>query len=162
MATATVAKGDKDNLRRNEQKWGRTLWAAGWTGIPNVIIEKQAALGLDSIDINIIVHLAQYWWKAEALPFPKVRTIAEALQLSPRTVQKHIAGLEAIGLLKRIERRRADKTSDTNLYSFAGLIKKAEEFAAEKIATRKKHHAEEAARIKRKKVGNLTLIKNEK
>lgn len=34
---------------------------AGWTALPNVIFERQRALGLDAIDVNIILHIASYW-----------------------------------------------------------------------------------------------------
>jgi hypothetical protein len=35
--------------------------AAGWTAMPSVIIEKQEALGLDALDMNIILHLSHYY-----------------------------------------------------------------------------------------------------
>jgi hypothetical protein len=45
---------------------------AGWSAIPNIIIEKQRALGLDALDVNILLHLIQYWWTEDnvrALPW---------------------------------------------------------------------------------------------
>lgn len=56
------------HLRENEKKWTKPLLDAGWTMLPNVIFERQQALGLDAIDINILLHLASYWWKAGDLP----------------------------------------------------------------------------------------------
>jgi hypothetical protein len=46
-----------ERLRRNEEKWTPTLMNAGWTVIPSILLEKQAALGLDAIDVNILLHL---------------------------------------------------------------------------------------------------------
>jgi hypothetical protein len=43
---------------------------AGWTVIPNVLIERQRALGLDSLDLNILLVLASMWWDAENPPWP--------------------------------------------------------------------------------------------
>ena len=47
-------------LRVNEQKWSKTLMDAGWTAFPSVIIERQKALGLDAMDLNILLHLASH------------------------------------------------------------------------------------------------------
>ncbi len=35
---------------------------AGWTAIPSIILDKQHALGLDPIDVNILLQLAKHWW----------------------------------------------------------------------------------------------------
>ena len=72
-------------------------------------------------------------------------TIAKAIGVQPRTVQKRIAALQANGLIERVERRELRFGSQTNLYSFNGLIKHAQPFAEEKIAEREKREAEEGA-----------------
>src|SRR5580704_15132301 len=64
---------------RTGPKWSKPLWTAGWNGIPSVIIERQEALGLDALDMNIILHLSNYWWTPENLPFPSIGTIAKAV-----------------------------------------------------------------------------------
>src|SRR3954451_13781252 len=132
MAVA-VGKTDAEILRVNEAKWSKPLMKAGWNAFPNIIIEKQAALGLDSIDINIILHLSCYWWTADNLPRPGVETIAKALGVTARTVQKRVKTLTELGLLTRTERRHTRKGSDTNLYGFEGLIEAAKPYAIEKI-----------------------------
>ena len=124
---------------------------AGWSALPNIIIEKQAALGLDPLDMNIILHLVQYWWVADNLPHPSVSTIAEAIGVTPRTVQKRIKALEELDLMKREERRHTKYGSVTNLYSFDGLIKAVAPFAKEKLAKKEEAEAAEKARIKSKK-----------
>ncbi|MEJ8852863.1 hypothetical protein [Variovorax rhizosphaerae] len=57
--------------RKIEQKWGTALAASGWTGIPNVLFQRQRALGLTSLDVNIILQLAAYWWEP-GQPAPSV------------------------------------------------------------------------------------------
>jgi hypothetical protein len=133
---------------------------AGWNAFPNIIIEKQQALGLDAIDMNIILHLSHYWWTADALPFPSVATIAGAIGVKPRTVQKRIKALHELGLLTRIERRHTRFGSDTNLYSFEGLIKAALPYAEEKLRARASRAAEEKDRIARKKP-KLTVVSSD-
>ncbi|MCV9999239.1 helix-turn-helix domain-containing protein [Pararhizobium sp. YC-54] len=144
-------KADVERLRTNEKKWSKPLMAAGWNVIPNVIIEKQEALGLDAIDMNIVVHLSHYWWHPDNLPHPSVATIAKAIGVKPRTVQKHIKRLEAANLVKREERRHTKLGSATNLYDLSGLIEAAKPFAAEKMSeiTRAKEAKKE--RLSRKK-----------
>ena len=147
-------------LRRNEAKWSKTLMAAGWNAIPSIIIEKQEALGLDAIDMNIVVHLSNYWWRADNLPSPSVDTIAKAIGVKPRTVQKRIKALHALGLLSRTERRKTRYGSDTNLYGFEGLIKAALPYAEEKLAKREKREEEERERLARKKP-KLTVVQGD-
>ena len=158
MSKPAVKASEAEALRRNEAKWSKPLMAAGWNAIPSIIIEKQEALGLDAIDMNIIVHLSNYWWTADNLPRPSVATIAKAIGVKPRTVQKRIAALQALGLIDRIERRETRFGSQTNLYAFGGLIRAALPFAKEKIAERAKREAEEKARLARKKP-KLSLVK---
>ena len=80
-------------VRRNEAKWSSELMDAGWTVVPSIILEKQDALGLDPIDINILLQLARYWWFADKPPCPSKATIARCLGVSPSTVRRHIAAM---------------------------------------------------------------------
>ncbi len=148
---AEKGKADAQTLKTNEKKWTKAVMAAGWNVIPNIIIEKQEALGLDAIDMNIVVHLSHYWWHPEKLPHPSVATIAKAIGVKPRTVQKHIKGLEDAGLVRRNERRHTKTGSATNLYDLSGLISAATPFAKEKVKEVDDAKAAKAARLARKK-----------
>lgn len=141
-----------------EKKWTKPLADAGWTALPNVIFERQHALGLDPLDINIILHLAGYWWKAGNDPYPSKATIAAAIGVDPRTVQRRIARLEAAGFVARKARSSKKNGTLSNQYSFAGLIKAATPFAHERVEEKKKRMAEATERAKRKKP-QLTVIK---
>lgn len=149
------------NLKVNEQKWSKPLMDAGWTAIPTVIIERQRALGLDATDINILMHLAAYWWTADNRPHPSKSTIAAALDITPRSVQRRMAGLEAAGFVRRQERRVAGKGSNTNIYHLDGLIAAAEPYAFEKIEEIAKRKAEKVERVKRKRRPALRLVSSE-
>lgn len=149
-----------ETVRRNEQKWTKPLMDAGWNAIPSIIIERQAALGLDALDMNIIVHLSNYWWTADNLPHPSVEKIAKAIGVNPRTVQKRIKALEELNIIERQQRRKTPKGSDTNLYDFTGLIAAATPYAKEKLEERAKRYEEERARLARKKP-RLTLVKDD-
>ena len=89
---------------------------------------------------------------------PKERHWSYPPATSSRTVQKRVASLQAIGLLTRTERRKTRFGSDTNLYSFEGLIDAALPYAQEKVAEREKRDEAEKDRIARKKP-KLQLVK---
>lgn len=117
----------------NEEKWTTPLLQSGWSAIPNIIIEKQAALGLDPIDMNIVIHLLHSWTSADEPPSPTVEVIAKEIGVSVRTVQKHIAELQTSGLITRVERRNTRLGSAANLYSLDGLIRAAMPFTTSPV-----------------------------
>ena len=163
MATKKDAaqKQADEQLKVNEKKWSKTLMNSGWTALPSVILERQQALGLDAIDVNILMHLASYWWTAENKPHPSKKTIAAAIGIDSRTVQRHIARLEAGNLIKREQRRLPGKGSKTNLYHFDGLIEAATPYAQEKLENIARRQAEQAARAKKKGKPILTVVSSE-
>ena len=145
-------------LRRNEKKWSKPLMDAGWTAIPSVILERQHALGLDAVDVNIILHLAKHWWYSDNLPHPGKKNIARCMEIDVSTVRRRIAKLEAVGFIKRVPRHSAeDGRQETNAYSFDGLIEKATPFAEELLEERRRQQKEKAARQMRKKP-RLTIV----
>lgn len=144
-------------LRINEQKWSKPLMDAGWTAIPTVIFERQKALGLDALDVNILLHLAAYWWTLDNKPHPSKKTIAAAIDVDPRTVQRRIAAMEKAGFIRRQQRRLPGKGSKTNIYHFDGLIAEALPYAKEKLAERKRRAEEDTKRVGRRRT-TLTAV----
>lgn len=125
---------------------------AGWTAVPSIILEKQQALGLDPIDVNILLHLARHWWFSDNLPHPSKATLAECMRVDQSTVRRHIAQLEKAGLIQRRPRYDSKTGGQTsNYYEFDGLIKEATPFALEAIATRENRREEDEQRKRRKK-----------
>ena len=93
-----------------------------------------------------------------------IMAIAKAVGIKPRTVQKRIKALHAVGLLTRTERRKTRFGSDTNLYSFEGLIKAAVPYAKEKIAEREadfQRDANRAGKLPRPDPGQNEAFKQE-
>ena len=159
--TETVGKVEAEKLHVNEKKWTPTLMKAGFTVLPNVIFERQQALGLDSLDINILLHIASYWWSEGSKAHPSKVTIAKAIGIEPRSVQRRIAAMERDGLIRREERRIAKNGSKTNIYHFDGLIKEATPYAQEKLEEMAEKAALREARAKRKGKPKLSLVKKE-
>ena len=150
----TDSSGD---LRTNEKKWTKPLMDAGWTALPSVIIENQRQLGLEPLDLNIVVYLASKWWTAEGKPFPSKTTMAKAMNVHPRTIQKHIAALEGAGYIRR-EERRTETGSRTNIYHLDGLIEAAAPFAEEKLAEMKDKFELAKRRENRRGAPKLRLV----
>lgn len=141
-----------DGLKVNEKKWTKVLMAAGWTVVPNVFIERQKAFGLDPLDVNILLHIMQRWWKKDDKPHPSKKTIAQAIGVDPRTVQRRIAKMERAGFIHREQRRVTGDASLTNVYHLDGLITLAKPYAQEMTDHNEQKAAERAAlRAKRGK-----------
>ena len=74
-------------------------------------------------------------------------TIAAAMDIDPRTVQRSIARMEKLGYVKRIERKAKVGDNLTNEYDLRGLVKAATKVAEHEIALREKRAAEDKGRM---------------
>ena len=151
MPESRAVKAEVEKQKANEAKWTKPVMSAGWTAIPSILLEKQHALGLDALDINIIGHLTIYWWTKQNLPHPAVKTMAKAIGVAPRTIQKRIKAMEDLGFIKRIQRRRPGLANATNQYNLDGLIKKLTPYAEEKTEAKEATKKKEAERVASKK-----------
>ena len=149
-APTLVIQSANEALQENQKKWGIDLIKAGWTLLPNIIFMRQRALGLDSMDINILMVLLSHWWTADNLPFPSKQKIADTIGCDPSTVRRRIQKLEAAGFVTRIQRRVEKDRNKTNQYDFSGLIKFATPYAQEELQAREAGREERAKRTKRK------------
>ncbi len=137
----------KPTLKKNEQKWGKKLWGIGWVGLPSILLTHQERLGIDAVDVNIILHLVKHWWEAKNLPFPTKKSIAKSMRIHPSTVQRRIRNLEQVGLIQRHKQfSEANKGQRANQYDLKGLIRKANELAKEEIEEREKRQQREVDR----------------
>jgi DNA-binding HxlR family transcriptional regulator len=134
------------------QLWSEDLVEGiGFTPIPAIILERQEALGLDPVDLNIILQIAFHWRERERLPYPSKATLARRIGISARTVQRRIAALESHGFIERRARTLRNGGNDSNEYSLSGLIDKARPFAVEKREMIEKHKADHEERQSRKR-----------
>jgi DNA-binding MarR family transcriptional regulator len=148
----TTKKEQTERLRRNEQKWTKPLMDAGWTVLPSVILERQRALDLDAVDVNILLQLARHWWYSDNPPHPGKASIAECMGVHVSTVQRRIAKMEAAGYLRRqASFNDATGRQETNRYYFTGLIESATPLAQEVLAERKRQRDESVARRRRRR-----------
>jgi Helix-turn-helix domain len=112
-----------------EEKWGNPLLSEGFTVMPNIIFQHQKALKLKPLDVLVLLHLVAYWWKADEPPRPAKGTIANALDVDPRTVQRAVEKMEKLGYIKRIARKASAGDNLPNSYDLRGLVKAATKHA---------------------------------
>jgi DNA-binding transcriptional ArsR family regulator len=117
--------------KASERKWGRAVMDYGFCIVPSLLLRAQRRLGLNPTHLAILMHLADYWWDVNRKPFPAKKTLGERLGLGPRQVQRHLADLEAAGLLLRIERKAKGKGKLSNEYDLSGLVKRLKELEPE-------------------------------
>lgn len=147
MTTKPVPKSAATGAEKVlEAKWGKAVIAAGFTALPDVIFQNQKALKLQPLDVLILLHLSSYWWKPDENPWPAKGTIADAIGVDPRTVQRSIKRMEDLGYVKRIERKAKAGDNLSNEYDLRGLARAAKKLADEKIDLKAKRAAEDKSR----------------
>lgn len=158
MGAASVkAKVKGDDKRSVVSRWGKVNTEAGWTAIPTVLFARQQALGLDSIDLNIILHLLGAWWEADRFPYLGVERLADAVGVSSRTVQRRMRELIQAGFIKREAQFKGGRQI-TNVWDLSGLVAACEPFSQESIDDRRSRRQEAAAKATRKRPRGLTVI----
>lgn len=154
MATAKQnvekTKADNQSIKENEKKWGKPLMDAGWICLPNTIVLRQQALGLDPVDMNILLVILAHWWQADNMPFPSKKLIADTIGMDMSTVRRRLAKLEGSGMIERILRPQPGARHKSNIYKLTGLITGATPLAVEELATRSDRAVQRAKRATKK------------
>ncbi|WP_175981783.1 hypothetical protein [Burkholderia sp. BCC1630] len=145
VVPTTATPKNAHAVAENTRKWGKEIVEAGWIFLPSTLVLKRNELGMDAVDLNIVLVLLQFWWKADGLPFPTKQTIGTLVGIDPSNVRKRLAKLEQKGLVTRTVRPKGGARNDSNVYSFDGLIKKAMPFALELSSERRNSGAKSVA-----------------
>jgi len=135
------AKATKADQGRFEARWGKIVAERGYTMLPAVLIRAQHRLGLDPEHFNALLHLVYHWWEPDNIPHPAKTTIAMRMDKSPKTIQRYLKALEDAGLIRRIERFKANKGQTSNEYDLSGLVRKLEVIAAEEAKVAEEYKA---------------------
>ena len=147
---------NKNNLssevKNHVSKWGKTNISAGWTIIPNALLENQSRLGLSCIDTMVLINLIMHWWEKDNPPRPSKKRLANMLGVSLKTVQRSFIHLEQCGAIKRIPRYKEgkDNARTTNHYDLNGLVDLLEGFSKELIEEREANRKSEVNRPKKR------------
>ncbi len=128
--SATSAATTKTN-NASTNKWGKKVMDLGFCLVPSLLLRAQQRIGLNPTQLTILIQLCDFWWACERKPFPSKETLAQRLSLSERQVQRHIAALEKVGLVRRIERRSVNGSKLSNTYDLSGLVKQLQKLEPE-------------------------------
>ncbi len=104
-------------------RFGDAILQAGFTSIPNLVLDHYKALGMNDHELVFTIHVWRFWW-TERDPYPSLRTVAEKMGVTWRQAHRYAQSLESKQLL-RITHRLDDKQGRmTNEYDFSPLIEK--------------------------------------
>ena len=117
--------------KASERKWSKPVMDLGFCIVPSLLLKAQRRLRLNPTQLAVLMHLADYWWDVDRKPYPAKKTLGERLGLSPRQVQRHIANLEAMGYVKRVERKAQHRGKLSNAYDLSGLVERLMELELE-------------------------------
>lgn len=126
------------SLKESEKKWGVKQIESGFTVIPSLLITRQKAIGLDAIDLNILMHIIVRWWAADNHAFPSKKLIAESMGIDVSTVRRRVARMENEGILKR-EKRFIERSQTSNKYDLSKLVASLLPFAEEELKSRREN-----------------------
>jgi DNA-binding transcriptional ArsR family regulator len=115
-----------DTDRRAAEKWGDAAYA-GFQQVPDILLKKQAVLGLSPTDVLVLLNVTMHWWYADQRPFPRTTTIADRMGVDRRTVERALKRLSDLGLLTRS--RQTLEGTERIVCDPAGLVARLEELA---------------------------------
>jgi hypothetical protein len=106
-----------------QEKWGHSL-DAGFQVIPNVLIRAQNQLGLDTIDVVILLNLTSHWWEKTDRPYVSPARIAKRMNVTTRTVERHLKVLEEKEFIRRCTPQRTAAGLYIRHYDLQPLVSK--------------------------------------
>lgn len=140
--------------RASERKWGKKVLERGFCIIPSLLLRGQRRLGLNSSQLALLLHLADFWWDVDRKPWPSKRSLGERLNLRPRRVQTIVAELEKAGFVRRVK-RSDHRGQRSNEYDLTGLVLKLKALepdfrkADEEASARKRQVTRPGARLRK-------------
>jgi Helix-turn-helix domain len=129
MSDADIFPEEPPHRGRLREKWSFVI-DPGFLAAPYVLFLHQAALGLTSEHLNVLLNIMAHWHAAGRMAFPHSHTIAKRMGTSQRSVQRSLAWLTANGFLKKIKRVRRDEPQG---YDLAPLVDKLKPYAWARI-----------------------------
>lgn len=127
-----------DDKKVLNQKWSKGTMDANYTVLPSALIRGQARLGIDAMELAVLVHLLDHWWQADKMPWPSKKTIADRLKVSQKTVQRAMVRLEQGNLIKRKARYYSETGGRTsNEYDLNPLVERLKPIAADMVKAAK-------------------------
>jgi len=102
-------------------RFGDPVLQAGFTAIPNLVLNHYAALDISPVEMMFTIHVFQHWW-SEKLPFPSLQAISQKMGVERRQARRYVQSLKEKGYLVVSERTLPGLGKVASEYDFSPLI----------------------------------------
>ncbi|MGR3436645.1 MAG: helix-turn-helix domain-containing protein [Shimia sp.] len=137
VVTLKPKQAPPEDKRVLNQKWGKATMDANYTVIPSALLRGQARLGIDAMELAVLMHLLDHWWQADKMPWPSKKTIAERLRVSEKTIQRAMVRLEEGKLIQRNPRYHKTGGRTSNEYDLSPLVERLKPIAEDLVQAKK-------------------------
>jgi predicted transcriptional regulator len=137
-----VDDGPAPSQGEMERRWGKEAVRPGFVYLPSALLRGQARLKINATEMTVLIHLVDHWWRAAEMPFPSKHRLAERMGVSEKTIQRAMARLEAVGLVKRVARHLSAGGQTSNVYDLTGLVGRMREIGKDLTLARETGRAE--------------------
>src|SRR5690348_14484861 len=103
-------------------RFGDQILQAGFTSVPNLVLNHYAELGISPAEMMFTIHMWQFRW-TERDPYPSLTTIADKMDVSWRQAHRYANSLKDKGFLIIKSRQEPGRGQVTSEYDFEPLIK---------------------------------------
>lgn len=103
-------------------RFGDQVLEAGFTSVPNLVLNHYAELGISPAEMMFTIHMWQFRW-TERDPYPSLTTIADKMDVSWRQAHRYAGSLKDKGFLIIKSRQEPGRGQVTSEYDFEPLIK---------------------------------------
>jgi hypothetical protein len=110
-----------DNGYKISVRFGDQVLQAGFTSVPNLVLNHYAELGITPAEMMFTIHMWQFRW-TERDPYPSLTTIADKMDVSWRQAHRYAKSLEQKGFLIINSRQEPGRGQVTSEYDFEPLI----------------------------------------
>lgn len=114
----------------------RHLTAVEGPIVRKALIRAQTHLGLDAVDVVVLLNMNMHWWRKGDFPFPRPTIIAKRMGVSKRTIERRIGKLVKAGFLERLP---LTKEGNLRRYKLEGLVNRLQDAAAIGLFQREYH-----------------------
>jgi hypothetical protein len=105
-------------------RFGDQVLQAGFTSVPNLILNRYAELGITPAEMMFTIHIWQFRW-TQRDPYPSLTTIAHKMHVSWRQAHRYANSLKKKGFLIITSRQKPGRGQVTSEYDFEPLIRAA-------------------------------------
>lgn len=118
----TRPDGHADSSYKIAVRFGDQVLQAGFTSVPNLVLNHYAELGITPAEMLFTIHMWQFRW-TERDPYPSLTTIADKMDVSWRQAHRYATSLKDKGFLIIKSRQEPGRGQVTSEYDFEPLIK---------------------------------------